>query len=857
VGLACVAGYLLLEETLLTSLLTYELVVVVAAVAALVGSVRTRRPPHALTAVGLAMFAIGELTWLLFDARGATPPALVDALFLGGYIPLTASGFLLARDGESDRSSWLDTGILALAGSLLLWTVLIEPALESSTSAFDGFVTVAYPLADVALVCAVLRLVLTRHRRNRAHVLFTLGAVGTLVGDVTFSWWSIQGADDVTFSNAVWMLGYLGLGLAVIDRSATDLRHDDVDDTPARWRLLVVLGAIAAPQVVLTTTLLEQRAAGWNTRTLGLVVNAAVMVLVSLRLWNLVARAREFEARRGSNRLSALVHHSADTILITDADGVISYASPAVRSLTGRLPDACLGHTVCAWMTGPDADHLRAQLRQLAGSPRGTAVTVGGDLLHTSGRIENVEGVARNAVDDPDVGGIVVTLRNVTVRRQLEERLARQAFHDDLTGLPNRALFNDRLEHALLRSRRSDARTLGVLFIDLDDFKAVNDGLGHGAGDDLLVAMARRIESCTGPLDTVSRFGGDEFAVLVEDVADLGALTGLADHILRELDQPLHVRGSELRIRASIGVVHAVGTAVSETLLGDADLAMYSAKSAGKGRVAVFDDRMRRDAEQRLVVKTELPTALREGQFRLEYQPVVDVDDRRLTGFEALVRWEHPIRGLVSPADFIGAAEESGIIVELGGWVLEEAAAQAARWNEVSERSLSMHVNVSAVQLHDGGLVDRVRDALALTGLRPDLLVLELTESLLVEYDRIEGVLEALRTLGVGLAVDDFGTGYSSLSYLHRFPVTCVKIDRAFVAKVDELDGAALVRSIVSIAESLGLEIVAEGVETEDQLRALAGLHCRQAQGFHLGSPAPADVYGALVRAQHELSGSP
>jgi EAL domain-containing protein (putative c-di-GMP-specific phosphodiesterase class I) len=266
---------------------------------------------------------------------------------------------------------------------------------------------------------------------------------------------------------------------------------------------------------------------------------------------------------------------------------------------------------------------------------------------------------------------------------------------------------------------------------------------------------------------------------------------------------------------------------------------------------------MRRDAEQRLVVKTELPTALREGQFRLEYQPVLDVENRHLSGFEALVRWDHPLRGLVPPADFIGAAEESGIIVELGGWVLEEAAAQAARWNAVSEGPLSMHVNVSAVQLHDGGLVDRVQDALSLTGLRPDLLVLELTESVLVEYDRIEGVLEALRALGVGLAVDDFGTGYSSHSYLHRFPVTCVKIDRAFVAKVHEPDGAALVRSIVSIAESLGLDIVAEGVETEDQLRALADLRCRQAQGFHLGSPAPAHGYDALVRAEHELSGSP
>jgi diguanylate cyclase (GGDEF)-like protein len=390
---------------------------------------------------------------------------------------------------------------------------------------------------------------------------------------------------------------------------------------------------------------------------------------------------------------------------------------------------------------------------------------------------------------------------------------------------------------------------MAVLFVDLDDFKAVNDGMGHNAGDDLLKQVADRLRSSLRPGDTIARLGGDEFAILLEDLENDEIALELANRVVEKLLQPIHLHGLEFGVPASIGVAMRSPNSTVEGLLRDADIAMYRAKAQGKGRVVVFDDSLLDDARRHLELRVELPGALALGQFRLVYQPIQNIRGQSLYGFEALVRWDHPIRGVIAPLEFIPVAEESGFIVELGRWILREACGQAVMWNTKTGRPLSMSVNASAIQLKQPLFVQHVKDTLLETGLPPSLLTIELTESVLVEHERVEGVLTELREIGVGVAIDDFGTGYSSLQYLQRLPVSSVKIDRAFVSELSSSRDPGLVRSIVALAESLSLMTVAEGVETEDQLRLLDTLECVLAQGYFLGRPqAPSEVEQVLER---------
>jgi len=346
--------------------------------------------------------------------------------------------------------------------------------------------------------------------------------------------------------------------------------------------------------------------------------------------------------------------------------------------------------------------------------------------------------------------------------------------------------------------------------------------------------------------DTVARLGGDEFTVLVEDVPSATHVTSLARRLLEVLQLPIDVNGVGLAVPASVGVTFATRESTAESLLRDADIAMYSAKSEGKGRVTIFDATLRDVAVQRLALKVELPEALRLEQFRLAYQTIVDTRTRDIRGFEALIRWQHPERGLISPGEFIPAAEETGAIVDIGRWVLEAACRQAVVWNRKWPEPLSINVNVSALQLQPG-FNDQLRGILRSTGLDPSLLVLELTESVLVKHQRVETILEELRAVGVGIAIDDFGTGYSSLSYLQRFPVTCIKVDRSFVADLSVGRKAGIVQSILSIGDAFGLTTVAEGVEKPEQLELLAHLGCHRAQGFLLGKPLwPGEIDGTL-----------
>jgi diguanylate cyclase (GGDEF)-like protein len=434
------------------------------------------------------------------------------------------------------------------------------------------------------------------------------------------------------------------------------------------------------------------------------------------------------------------------------------------------------------------------------------------------------------------IEGIVLNSRDITERKQFEDQLRHQALHDPLTGVPNRALFCDRLDQALAGQARRGG-CVGVLFLDLDDFKSVNDTAGHLVGDGLLEAVAVRLRSLVRPADTVARLGGDEFAILAEALPDPEETTKLAERLRQGLGKPVLIEGRELFVHASIGISIAMEPgAAAEDLLRNADVAMYVAKSEGKNRHRHFDDAMHETVVERLALQSELTRALERYQLTLHYQPVVELADERISGVEALVRWQHPERGLVPPGSFIPLAEQTELIVPFGHWVLQAACRQVHRWDQDGlGRGLSVAVNISVRQLKDAGFVASVAEILRETSLEPGRLVLEITESLLMEnIDAILGVLQELRELGVRLAIDDFGTGYSSLAYLVRLPVQLLKIDRSFIAHLDtDPNNATLVRSILTLAHDLGLEAVAEGIEQAHLVEELRRLGCDKGQGFY------------------------
>ena len=583
-----------------------------------------------------------------------------------------------------------------------------------------------------------------------------------------------------------------------------------------------------------------------------LIVGAMALALLALlfgafsgtsRLLSLQNR----QLRTSEERFRSLVRNSVDVNMIVSADGTIAYESPAAERVLGLRAGERLGEPAFE-IIHPDDRAFGENL--LAGVMQTPGAEVSGELRarHADGSWRSIDAVLKNLLDDPAVGGVVVNYRDVTTRKTLEEELRRQAFHDSLTGLANRALFADRLEHALSRTRRF-GQPVAVLFIDLDDFKTVNDSLGHGEGDLLLVAVAERLQKPLRAVDTIARMGGDEFAVLLEDPADANAPVEVAERLLAALEPPFERGGKELFVHASVGI--AVSTPKSLTpgdLLRNADVSMYTAKSNGKNRVEVFQPSMHAAALARLALKGDLERALEREEFALLYQPIIQLKSGQVTGVEALLRWHHPRRGVVGPTEFIPVAEETGLIIPLGRWVLTEACRQAVAWDLEARKPLRMSVNVSGRQIHQAGFADEVAQVLASTGFDPARLTLELTESVLMQdVEGTAATLGELKRLGVRLAIDDFGTGYSSLSYLRRFPIDELKIDRSFVATVNiGPDQSALVRSILKLGETLHLETVAEGIEEAGQLAELQGLGADLGQGFYFAKPLTSEAISAF-----------
>jgi diguanylate cyclase (GGDEF)-like protein/PAS domain S-box-containing protein len=560
-------------------------------------------------------------------------------------------------------------------------------------------------------------------------------------------------------------------------------------------------------------------------------------------------RERTQELRAAEGKYRALVEQMpAVTYIESAATGAWTYVSPRIRDLLGLVGGEDTAE-LSAWAAALHPEDRERVLEARASARlRREGFALEYRLLAPDARLLWVRDEAVPVEGERHWQGVIL---DISERKRLEAQLARQAFLDRLTGLPNRALFMDRLEHALARSARRRG-AVAVLYVDLDRFKSVNDSLGHDAGDALLLAAGQRLRGCLRPEDTAARIGGDEFTVLLESIARPADAIRVAERIGTALAEPFEASGHRIAVTASIGIALA-GTSgeASAELLRAADIAMYRAKRTGKSRWEMFDPAMGQAALERVRLEADLRLAMERDELRVHYQPKVDLRTGRIAELEALVRWERPGEGLTMPAQFIGVAEETGLIVPLGRWVIRSACTRMRQLQELypGARGYKVDINLSAGQFQDPKLVGDIASVLADTGLEPDRLEVEITESVLM--DDAEATIHTLRELkglGVGLAIDDFGTGYSSLSYLQRFPVDTLKIDRTFIRRLDSDEGTtAIVRAVVGLGKALGLKLVAEGVETEEQAAQLRALGCDLAQGYYISHPLPAEELAAVV----------
>jgi diguanylate cyclase (GGDEF)-like protein/PAS domain S-box-containing protein len=566
-----------------------------------------------------------------------------------------------------------------------------------------------------------------------------------------------------------------------------------------------------------------------------------------------VVLSREVIQRNSEAYFRTLVQDTSDVILIVDDDGRIRYATPSARGIFGNVPIE--GAHLWELVEPDERDDIARALAEML-DHHGKDVAEDWRITARDGAFVEVEVRCSDLRGEPTVGGLVLTLRDVTEQRQLERELKYRAFHDSLTGLPNRLMFQERVVRALARARRTGA-IVAVFFIDLDDFKITNDTMGHSVGDELLVAAGMRITALGAGSGTAARLGGDEFALLVTDAGDTAAVDTLAGAIVSAFTEPFTLAVGSAITTATVGVATTEDADSTADLVRHADLALYAAKAAGKRQWRRYQPVLSAGMIRRRELQSALDQAIADSAFTLAYQPIVALISGEVVGFEALVRWPHPEWGMIQPEQFIALAEETGHIVPLGTWVLEQAAADTVRWQRRAPRQppLYVSVNVSARQLRDTGFVQGVRRVLASSGLPPSALLLELTESVLLRPDqRIAADLEELKSIGVRLAIDDFGTGYSSLSYLRELPIDVLKIDKSFVDGIAvSTQRLALAEVIIRIANTLRLTVVAEGIESEVQRDLLVSMGCPYGQGYLLARPLGAGEAEALVRVGASL----
>jgi len=562
-------------------------------------------------------------------------------------------------------------------------------------------------------------------------------------------------------------------------------------------------------------------------------------------------RAAKLGLKRSEQWFRGLVQNSSDVIAVLDEAGIFTYISPSAQNLLDARPDQLRGRNFLELLP-PDqttaVDEVRHAL--MATTPGSRTIEVVLERADGGRRIAEV--TVTDLRNDPSVQGLVLNMRDITDRKRLEDDLRHQVLHDDLTGLGSRVQFTDQLHKALGAERRAGS-SVAALFIDLDDFKNINDSLGHAAGDQVLVEISSRLQGRLRLHDRAARFGGDEFAVLLTDVYSESDVTLVADRIVAELSQPVDLLGHEVRLGVSVGIaIDEDGSQSPEDLLRAADVAMYDAKAKGKGRWALFEAEMADQTVERFEISNSLAAAIENDELMVYFQPILDLGSGRTAGVEALVRWNHPVRGMVNPGAFIPLAERNGLIVPLGRSVLEKSVEQVAKWRAIGH-DIYASVNISPVQLQRDGIVGEVLEIVDRAGLERDAVVLELTESALInDFDLVVDRIDSLRAAGLRVAIDDFGTGYATLRYADEFSADILKIDQTFVARLENQDDSTIVSTVLAIADGMGAETVAEGIEVPDQHRRLLSLGCRLGQGYYFARPAPADVIGRLLARELE-----
>jgi diguanylate cyclase (GGDEF)-like protein/PAS domain S-box-containing protein len=816
-------------------------------VATVVRRTSARRWTGIVVGTGFAVLGEAARTWFVVSGQVAFLHSS-DALRLAAYLALILGFGAILRHTDSDdgRASVLDGAIAGCALFAACWPTLAYPSAMSRAAEISGGVLVAArPLLAIVL-CAVGVRLLFRH--ELASRLLFFGVVPLAVADLfegagfTHSTGTGRGALEISA-----LFAFSIIAIAVRRATAGETRVIDID--PAnRLRVLCILTSVALCSAIPVVDTWSTGHHDVSTLVPGAVA-LVMFVFVALRLWHLAAGARAAGVRHGLRRLGALVQVLNDAIFVVDRTGVISYASPRASAILCGDGEELVGRRFDESLGLDESDRVACQLRAAVGVPPGTHEELTGIFIDGKGRPRDFEMTIVNMIGDKDVAGLVVTMRDVTLKRELARELEERVFRDDLTKLANRSLFMDRLDQARLRSRRSGAG-IAVMFVDLDDFKAINDGLGHAAGDTLLCAVAGRLSECVRPSDTIARLGGDEFAVLLDGIADDAEVMHVAQRLLEVLQLPVEIGELSVTVPASIGIAIAEQGYAHSNLMRDADIALYRAKEQGKNRIAVFDTSMGWEAYSRLRLRTQLESAVENNELRVLFQPIISLGSSEIVGVEALVRWEHPKLGTLSPSEFIPIAEESALITVIGRWVLQEACAHAAVWNK-GGRSLYVSVNVSARQLREAGFAAEISAALESSGLEPGKLMLELTESVLIDEVAGQNLVDNVAPLGVGIAIDDFGTGYSSLAYLQRFPVNVVKIDRSFVSRMNEDGMRAVVKSMAAISSVMGYTSIAEGVETLEEAADLVGLDYGFAQGFLYSHP----VGAAEIKVLLEMNG--
>jgi diguanylate cyclase (GGDEF)-like protein/PAS domain S-box-containing protein len=813
-----------------------------------------------LLALGGAMVFTGNAisAGYVMTLHDSPPVSWADPFYLSdSLLTLTALlSFPLARRTRMERRKFLlDAAMVLVGGAVAIWYFSVRPTAASQQSSLVvTLLAFAYPLASMLVLLGVTTVLLRRPiDGNRwAFGLLVTGVSVGVVADLTFNLVQLEvGSRSASWADAVFLVCYvmlIGSGELYWRRPVARREASAVPFT--RFKAISPLPYLAVGTTYVLLLVVALRP--WSDPISGLALGALLVTgLVVLRqlltVRENVRLLAEHAARQNEARFRSLVQHSSDVIIVTRPDGTVRFVSPSATRVFGYDPAAMLRKTVPELLHPDDRERATTFFRHAAQAP-GVSGPVEWRFRQADGSWLHAEILATNLLNDTTVRGVVLNTRDVSERRRLEEQLTHQAFHDPLTGLANRALFRDRVSHALaLAERRGSPVT--VLFLDLDDFKTVNDSLGHAEGDRLLMAAAERFLACARSADTVARLGGDEFAILIEG-AD--GREGLSDRLAAAMSHPFSLSGNQVRVTASIGVASASADDRADDLLRNADMAMYAAKRRGKGRAETYESRMYADIRERLDLEAALRTAIEGHQLTLFYQPIVNLKSGGIHGVEALLRWEHPQFGRLLPQHFIPLAEETGLIVQLGSWVLGEACRQLQVWRAAHPQlSLAVSVNISGRQLQGSGLADALRQTLTSSGVEASSVVLEITESVLMQQtDAVLERLLQLKGLGVRLAIDDFGTGYSSLSYLQRFPIDILKIAKPFVEEVGQgADRSALARAIIGLGDTLKLQTIAEGIERAEQRAALIELGCTLGQGHHFWPALSAAAIDELLSA--------